>query len=234
MDNILTIAGWAQPADALSALFPFDCTDFDYSDYLPDDSVFTALQAYQHMAHIIAWSQGGQLAVRAIARGVLRPQKLTLLAAPVCFVRRDNAAIKPAVFDAMEPALYQQFYDNYVADPARTKRRFAQLIAKGDSRQQAVMDALRDHESTEETMRWQPWLADLKMQDLRNLSQIDDEVHVQIIHGEADAIVPISQSEMMLQRFTRARLHRWENCAHAPHLHNSAKFLRMLQQHHGL
>ena len=151
MKHVL-LSGWAQPADALLHLAP-DALAFDYSLYGSADEAIKALKA-QSPSHIIAWSLGGQLALRALAKGALRLKHLTLIAAPMQFV--SDEALK-----GMDATTYQLFRDSYASDPIRAKARLHALIAKGDREMKQVMAMLSHHAKVDEVAHWLPWLEDL-------------------------------------------------------------------------
>lgn len=226
MTEILTLSGWTRHEDSLKPFLPEHAISFDYSAHAPGDAVFQALGAYKTARHVVAWSQGAQLTLRALARGVLAPEKVTLLAPSAFFVKQDTHD------HAMDGFTYQTFCENYASDAARTKKRFNGLVAMGDAQQKQVMDGLIHHDEVENTNRWLPWLQDLQHQDLRGEPLENITAHVQIIHGLADGVIHPKQAEILAEKLPNAVLHLWENCAHAPHLHNGGNLLKLLKKHH--
>lgn len=226
MPQILTISGWTRHFESLAPFAPHTAEHFDYSAYLPGDAAFNALSRHREKEHIIAWSQGAQLALRAMAKGVLAPKKVTLLAPPMFFVKRQSDD------PAMDDFTYQTFCENYKSNAARTKARFNGLVAMGDAQQKQVMEGLIHHPQVEDVARWLPWLLDLKTQDLRDENFSTITADVQIIHGENDGVIRAEQSKILAARLPNARLHLWENCAHAPHLHHAQALLDCLAAHH--
>jgi pimeloyl-ACP methyl ester carboxylesterase len=223
--SILTLSGWTQPSDALSrGLSLHHAHTFDYSDYPNAQASFDALRDYAEMEEVIAWSMGAQLAIRAVAAGVLRPKHMTLLAAPYQFVSTDDFK------DGMDPLTYQQFRDNYTADPVRTKTRFHALVAKGDAHQRKVLPMLDHHHEVDNTARWLPWLDDLGEHSLRGVNTKSLPPTL-LIHGTHDAIVPFAQSQKMQEILPQATLSRWEGAAHAPHLHDAMRVLHEIATH---
>jgi len=218
----LTLSGWTQPADALLPLAP-GAAVFDYSEYASPEASFSALAQFKHAEHVIAWSMGGQLALRAIAAGVLAPRRLTLIAAPWQFVTRR---------DGMDPTTFEQFRANYAQNPARTKTRFHALVAKGDRYLQRVMAELTHHHAVEDTPRWLPWLDELGRASLEGLdfSRVPPTL---IVHGAEDAIVPVAQGEKLAALLPNATLRRWEGAGHAPHVHDLARLRAEIAAHHG-
>ena len=88
----LLLSGWTQPTDALAHLVD-DAVVFDYSDYPNPDAAIEALKKIKPR-HVVAWSMGGQLALRAIAAGAITPTHLTLIAAPMKFVSCLNSPLE--------------------------------------------------------------------------------------------------------------------------------------------
>jgi pimeloyl-[acyl-carrier protein] methyl ester esterase len=222
--NILTLSGWTQPSDALARIIP-GAAYFDYSDYASPEASFAGLAKFADVPHIVAWSMGGQLAIKAIQAGILNPKKLTLIAAPYQFVADD------VVSEAMDPVTFAQFRDNYAHNPARSKTRFHGLIAKGDQHHARVMAALGHHPEVEHTPRWLPWLDGLAT-DSMHVQDVSRLPPTLLIHGENDVIVPVAQSKHLAKALPYAKLEIWPDCGHAPHLHDPIAFHRLLKSHH--
>lgn len=215
--TILTLSGWTQPADALARIVP-DSIAFDYSEYANSEASFVGLKQYEHAERVVAWSMGGQLALRAIAAGVLNPKKLILIAAPYKFVSEFG----------MDDFTFNQFRENYLADAARSKTRFHGLIAKGDKHHKELVGLLGHHPEVENTNRWLPWLDELARFDLETL-ELQRVPETLIIHGVNDVIVPVEQSEILAKRLKSGTLEKWKECGHAPHLHDTPRFTARLQ-----
>jgi len=218
---MLTLSGWAQPSDAVARAIAPEAAWFDYSAYPNAAASFEALHTFREHEHVIGWSMGGQLALRAIAAGVLRPRKLTLIAAPYQFVRT------PSLAQAMDTLTFTTFRENYVTDPERTAGRFHALVAKGDARFREVMSGLSHHAQVLDTGRWLPWLDDLGATSLAGLD-LTAVPETSIIHGTHDAIVPIAQAQLLADAIPSARIERWEGVAHAPHLHDATRLRELL------
>lgn len=223
--SILTLSGWTQPSDALSrGLSLHHAQVFDYSDYPNAAASFDALRRYEDVEEIIAWSMGAQLAIRAVAAGVLKPRHMTLLCAPYQFV-------SDATFgDGMDPLTYAQFRENYSNDPVRTKGRFHALVAKGDLHARRIQGMLDHHPQVDDVARWLPWLNDLGEHSLRGVDTSAMPPSL-LIYGTEDAIVPIAQAKTMAALLPNAKIARWEGAAHAPHLHDAARVLHEIASH---
>lgn len=220
--STLTLSGWTQPADALNRALGLEATTFDYSAHSSADAMFEALKPLRDVEHVVAWSLGGQLAVRAIAAGALAPKHLTLIAPPAKFVQSPHG---------MDTLTFDRFRTNYAADPARTKQRFHALVAKGDRDMRRVLEGLEHHPEVENTARWLPWLDELgrvslSAQELQNLPP------TLLVHGASDAIVPLAQSEIF-SSMPNVKFDAWEGVAHAPHVHDAARLNAAIAQHRG-
>lgn len=219
--STLTLSGWATPADAVAKAIAPDAATFDYSDYPSAEASFEGLRQFRDVEHIIGWSTGGQLALRAIADGVFRPARVTLIGVPFQFVQ--SADLKAA----MDPFTFTTFRENYIEQPERTASRFQALVAKGDSLFKQVVGKLHLHHEVTETERWLPWLDELGTASLAGLD-LSMIPQVTIIHGTADTVVPVAQSALLAKAIPNATLQQWEGVAHAPHLHDSARLMAAL------
>jgi len=222
----LTLSGWTQPADALAATLELpDAAIFDYSEYVSPEASFEGLRAFADAENVIGWSMGGQLAIQAIAAGILSPRRLTLLGTPYQFVSGQGFA------GGMDPITYKQFRTSYAKDAARTMQRFALLMGKGDRAADRVASLLSHHHEVANTSRWLPWLDSLGAYSLRD-TDVSMFPPTLIVHGEGDAIAPIAQAEMLAKKLPHTRLERWEEAGHAPHLHDRLRFRESITRHH--
>ena len=215
----LALSGWTQPADALADALEGKVVLFDYSDYASPGASFAGLEPFADAESVIGWSMGGQLAVRAIEAGVLRPRHLTLIATPWQFV---------APF-GMGRQTFELFRETYRKDAARLKERFAGLIAKGDLHARRIIENMRHHPHVEDTARWLPWLDDLGRHsfDSAGLTRLPPTL---VIHGEKDAITPYAQA-LRFADLPQVTLSGWKDAGHAPHLHDPARLWREIAAH---
>ena len=220
--STLTLSGWAQPATALTH-FADDTMVFDYSDYNDPDDAIAALKNMPH-THCVAWSLGGVVALRAIARGVIRPCHLTLIGVPYQFVQTT------AFPHAMGADTYQKFVENYRTNPSRTKDRFLGLIAKGDRDDRRILQSLAHHTQVENTARWLPWLTWLGADNVSDVAGANLPPTL-IIHGTEDAIVHPAQAEKLREVIPHAAVSLWPNVGHAPHVHDSERLRAEIAAH---
>ena len=221
----LILSGWTQPIDALAHI-ETDAATFDYSDYPTLAAAFDALKNVNHTT-CVAWSMGGQIALAAIASGALQVAHLTLIAVPYQFVSDVS------VSDAMDPLTFNQFRSNYASNPARTKTRFHGLVAKGDRDFSRVLGALTHHPEVENTARWLPWLDRLAEGSIAALD-LDRVPPTLIIHGAADAIVPVSQAALLAEKLPQVQVHLWPESGHAPHVHDAVRLRAEIAAHRAL
>ncbi len=217
----LLLSGWTQPTDALVHVEE-DAALFDYSAHHSADTAIEAMAALKPR-RVVAWSMGGQLALRAIIARVIQPEHLTLIAAPMQFV--SDTTMK-----GMDRTTYQLFRESYARDPARTKARFHGLVAKGDRDMKRVMGLLGHHPEVENVARWLPWLDDMAAYRL-NERALALAPPTLIIHGMNDAIVPVAQSEHLASVSPCAQLNAWAEVGHAPHLHDAARMRAEIVNH---
>ena len=89
----LALSGWGQPYDALKELLP-DAKHMDYARYDTPEAALSAMaDTAMGYKRIVGWSLGGQLAVRAIAAGLVMPEKLVLIATPFQFVEMGKHSL---------------------------------------------------------------------------------------------------------------------------------------------
>ena len=223
--STLILTGWTQPVDALAHVVN-DPILFDYSEY---ENAAAAIEALKRMPHTqcVGWSMGGQLALRAIAAGALKPQHLTLIAAPYQFVS-DDASLK-----GMDSRTFELFRASYESDAARTAQRFHGLLAKGDREMKRLLSQFTSHPDVHNTARFLPWLDDLAAYSLadENLASVPPTL---IIHGMNDAIVPHAQGEKLQQILPQAQLSSWAEVGHAPHVHDAARLRAEIEHHRAL
>lgn len=167
---------------------------------------------------IIGWSLGGQLAVRAVASGLIKPKQLVLIATPYQFVA--EGALGRETFD--------KFYANYKNNPRRTLHKAWELIHYEDAKSDYISDqfALFDKDAVmqRDWLRWLGLLEDFSCEslDFRRFPR------TLLVHGTRDKVVDITQSERMATCIAGAELERWEDCGHAPHLHDAARLQKLI------
>lgn len=220
----LILSGWAQPANALEHVVDGDVYYFDWSSYPSPKSAIEGLRDFTRgtvIDNVVAWSMGGQLAMRAIAAGALKPKHVTLIAAPFQFVCEKLG---------MNRIDYGMFRDCYAKDPFRSKERFHTLLAKGDRKMRELLNILVHHPKVEDKSRWLPWLDELGRfaMDASSLASMPPTL---IVHGTHDAVVPHVQSEHFVRYIPQVKLSTWEEVGHVPHLHDPERLKAEIAAH---
>lgn len=213
--RILALSGWGQPHDALADIAP-DATHFDYADYTTIDDALAGIaqEAKGHDA-IIGWSLGGQLAVRAVAAGLMKPEKLILIAVPFQFVRNDNSRI------GMPRDQFDKFRDNYAKNPQRTLKKAWDLIIMGDNNQEYVKNRLEKYDKT--SVMDKNWLGWLDMLDGFSCFELDFRNFPPglLLHGKQDAVVNHMQAIEFSKAIPQAEMISFSGAGHALHWHDT-------------
>lgn len=225
MSALVMIHGWGTNAAALATLA--DELRGRHTVCVPDLPGYGAAPADAHTldalagrlaeraprrCHVLGWSLGAHV---ALAWARLRPQqveRLALVAATPCFVRRAGWAC------AMEDEAFEAFADALAADPCGTLARFNALQAHGDVFARRVRERLREIAASsplpdERALR--SGLEILRDTDVRrDLARI--EVPALVIHGARDRVVPVEAGEALTAALPDARLAVLSGAAHAP------------------
>lgn len=214
MQNVVALSGWGQSHAALSSLLP----EAIHVDYARHRSVAAALSdiamAVPEPDCIVGWSLGGQLAVRAIAAGMVQPKKLVLIAAPFQFVKTSQHPV------GMPAGMYEKFRDNFAKNPLRTLTKAWELLHLDDPKASEVRAHLETHSKADILERdWLYWLDELKSFTCNTLC-LNDFPDTVLVHGTLDRVVYFEQVLQFAQALPQAKLLRMEGCGHAPHWHD--------------
>jgi pimeloyl-[acyl-carrier protein] methyl ester esterase len=221
----LCLSGWGQPHDALASIAS-EATHFAYAHH---DTVHHALVAIANAAQthevIIGWSLGGQLAVRAIAAGMMRPSRLVLIAVPFQFVETPQYRL------GMKRDAYEKFRGNYISNPMRTLDKAWELITKDDERADDIRDHLNRHDKEKvlaaDWLHWLDMLDGFSCQDLH----FGDFPPTLLVHGAHDVVVEARQAKRFAEALPQAKLAVWKDCGHAPHWHDTEKLKQLIRTH---
>lgn len=222
--RIVTLSGWGQPPCALSAAFP-EAVPVDYAACDSLDSALARIAgAIEGAALVVGWSMGGQMALRALERGIAPPRRLALIATPLCFVRADAGGL------GMPRDTFQQFRANLLRDPARTMRKSRALIAHGDERADTVGGYSAAGGEKLAAHDWPRWL-DALVDFSPAASALASLPPTLLIHGENDAVVEAAQSAAWKEMIPGAALKLLPGCGHAPHWHDPERVREWVLEH---
>lgn len=214
--RVLAFNGWAQQEESIRAVLPADAPIVPYGDCASVEAVFRRVQAQDSAPDVLfGWSLGGQLAVRAVAAGILRPKRLVLMGAPFQLVsdRHFKGGVSRAVIAASRLALQ--------ANAALMLREFqGTLLAQGDSRAREIRRVTKDYVAPVAGMHWLFWFDELAHFSCRPLD-FTGFPPTDIIHGVEDAVIPFGSAVAFHTRIAGSTLHRMEKCGHAPHWHDA-------------
>lgn len=220
--NVLSLSGWAHRTDALRDVLPEGATHFDYGRYDSVETCFAAL-AEAKPDVVVGWSLGGQLALRAVAAGVISPQKLILLSVPYQIAADANFT------DATPLAMLQASRAAFAADAAAMLTEFQGACAFGDVKRRQVLSAFRAATTPQDGYHWLFWFDELLRFSFADVA-LENLPPVTLIYGAADCIVPVQQGRILAERLGDASLHELEGCAHAPHWHDAEAVRHLLAE----
>ena len=161
--------------------------------------------------NLVGWSLGGMLAVQLAHRYPERVRGLVTLASNAVFVSRSGW--KPA----MGAAVFDDFYQQFVADPAGTLRQFVGLEARGDDSERQLLKWLRANSAEVVPGAWLAGLGWLKQLDnreaLAGLRQ--PSLH---LYGAGDQLVPAAAAAQVAKLSRSLRTRVLDGVGHAPHI----------------
>ncbi len=212
--RVMTLSGWGQPHDALSEAFP-DATHLKYA-HLPSMQQALELIAGASKGHdaVVGWSLGGRLAAQATFAGLMRPEKLVLIASAFQFSKSAELPL------GISKEQYDKFRDNYQRNARRALDKGWELIIKGDVHAERIRPRFTDVAKQSVLGNdWLRWLDDLNGFSFhgKNLKEMPPTL---LIHGTNDAIVYPQQSQHFASQLPHSRLVMFKECGHAPHWHN--------------
>lgn len=213
--EILCLSGWGQKFDSLEKVFsesnfdPFFVSSFNYSKLSSAEDFFTKITAEKNPQILIGWSLGGQLAIRAIEKKILRPKLLILLAPPFQMIK--DARIQAG----MAPKTFKEFYQNFAKAPNQTLKQFAILASMNDHNAAEIARTLDISDENFPQLKF--WLEELERFSCFDVD-FSNMPRTLYFQGAGDMIVHQSQAQYFAQRIKNFRLEIFKECGHAPHL----------------
>lgn len=188
------------------------------------DALFAALPA---RVDVCAWSLGAQLALLRAAHAPGSLGRLVLIGATPRFRAGDDWLCGSSAAD------WAAFSDALAVDPRACLRRFARLMAAGEHggrRAIAALDALRGAAP--------PPAPEVLAAGLTLLDRIDLRAHAgdialptRLLHGEADAVVPLAAAQWLAARLPVATLEVVAGAGHAPWVAQPERIARCVLEH---
>jgi len=221
LKEIVCLSGWAQKPSSLESIFDdrefFDVSVSSYN-YLKHSSIENFFEAfsrkYQKLDCLVGWSLGGQLAVRLIAKKIIKPKLLVLIAPPFQFVK--NSHIKAA----MPHSSYQEFLENFKKSPDAALKKFSILAILNDANAKIIIDNLALEDASSKSLVY--WLEELGRFSCFDIN-FENFPETLYFHGSGDMIVYPSQKDYFKERISSFTEVVVEKAGHAPHLSNVEK-----------
>lgn len=191
---VLCLAGWQQKHDALANLVP-DAIHFNYALYHDMEKMFSALPARTDMA--IGWSLGGQLLVRAMMAGYIRPKKLILAGTAFQLIADDYFVYGTKKED------FTILKADYIADAEKFLHYFNMLIAYGDKNAASIRKTLNKDIMIEKNGLF--WLEELEKTSFRG-NDFSGFPPTLILHGEKDRVVHPANARKFAEQIPNSTL----------------------------
>lgn len=221
----LLISGWGQKPDVLNDVVPegFLKSALDYAVYPSKEGLLKSIKTPIEVELVIGWSLGGQLAMELIQEGFITAKCLVLIAAPYQFVNEDTRAF------AVSEETLKQFVKDYDSGASEMLSRFGAFIAKGDKNTKQVIKNLIPYSEQTALQNLRYWLLHLKSFSAQKMD-VSRFPATCIIHGKDDAITHVAQAQMLHDVLKNSRLEIFENCGHAPHLHDALRVKNLIAE----
>lgn len=214
----MTPRAWQPLTDRLSPNIRMDVPDLpghvEGRSRLPatlSDAVAMIAADVARPVTLLGWSLGALIALAWVLERPADIDRLILLCASPCFVRREGweCAVSPGDFAGFEHGIRD--------DVEATLKRFCALQAAGDAQGRILARVLTGMTSSAGASDLAWGLGLLKTSDLRlRLGEI--QVPVLVIQGAKDALIPTEAAEFLVSRIPRAELRLVEGASHAPHV----------------
>ena len=220
MTNVITFSGWGQKYNALDNIAP-NARHINYNCHDDIDNLCDSIDG-SNCDILIGWSLGGQLALRAVENGTIKTSLIVLLSTPFQFVKANdfNCGI-----DAND---YYNFKKQFISNPEKTLQKFSFLIANGDKNAKKIVIELQNNKDIIDASNWLYWLNELKSFSCKTMNYSNMPKTLAII-GSSDQIINTNQIDLFKPLIKNYTTNIFNNCGHAPHLHNCAKVIQLIK-----
>ena len=215
MKSVLCLSGWGQNSQSLEPIFDskqfFDLSisSLNYSSFACFNSLQEKLTNHSNPTILIGWSLGGQIAIRLIAKKILSPKLLILIAPPFQIIKDHN------IKAGMSLQVFDEFYNNFTKSSNLGLKKFSILTAMNDVNSSKIAKTLDIKKDNHHQLSY--WLEELKRTSLFDID-FSEMPRTLYFHGAGDMIVHIAQHHYFLERIKNFRLEIFKKCGHAPHL----------------
>jgi pimeloyl-[acyl-carrier protein] methyl ester esterase len=219
----LTLSGWGQPHDVLKDVAP-DAKHVPYAACGSVQDALGLLRNYANVHTVIGWSMGGQLAVRAVAEEIIKPERLVLIATPYRFVQSKPGDI------GMGRTTYEQYRENLLNNSARTMKKSHALVAHDDEKKETVQGYIANASKKLPEYDWHYWLEVLADFDCDAID-FSNFPPTLLLHGARDVVVEAGHSDMFHRKIPNAELVLFDAAGHAPHWHDENRVRELIRRH---
>ena len=215
------LSGFGQEPETFKNIF--NNKDVIALDYLQtknfEDLLTRDLRAYDNDV-VIAWSLGGQVAIRLIEKQILKPKLLILIATPFQFIQNEINKI------GVEKHIFDSFKNVLRLDSIEALKHLAYLSAGNDENPDLVFENMKPIRNTSNLNSWLQELKDFTCFDV-DFTNFPKTVY---ICGDSDAVVDCSQYEYFQERIDNFELQKIFNSGHAPHFSHRNEFLKIINE----
>ncbi len=176
-------------------------------------------------ASLLGWSLGGLWALLYAQQYPDRVARVMLVSsAPRFTVAQDWP-------HAMTPAALRDFSRQFAQAPEQTLKKFCSLQTVNSEGAKPALSALRKALSgppgPSGDIAWGlDWLAQVDVRTDAGLSQL----HIDLLHGEEDRVLPVETAEATGRIWPHARVERVARAGHAPFVSHPARFLKWVEE----
>lgn len=219
---------WDGVADELAKNFRVHVVDLPGHGASPACEPCSLERMAQLLAHelpprvrVCGWSLGGMAAMRWAWLEPQQIERLVLVGATPCFVRRDDWP------HGMERQLLEDFASSLGEDHEATLLRFIALQARGDEASREIVRRLRGSLFAKGRPAPDALLAGLRilLEDDLRLQAGEIRAPALVVQGDYDTLVSPAAAEWLAAHLPAARLHVFKGCAHAPFISHPREFI---------